>query len=161
MKEYNSMVLDFFSQMHPYVNERFKELNGLNLNNNGNDIKKALQGLEEAQRNAFFDELPSGVTIDNIQNIYVPFLVDNSSYFKKDPVNFKDIIDLGVFDGMTQELSANNGVISVESISTITSKYQQEVSNYYGLHRVMRDLNTVLNEKLEGREQGINVSRNI
>lgn len=161
MKEYNKMVLGFFSEMHPYVNERYIEINGLELANNGKDIKEALLKLDETMRKSFFDGLPKGINIDTIEHIYTPFLLDNSSYFKKDPVDFKDIIDLGVFDGMTQELTDSNGRISVESISTVVTKYQQEVANYYGLHRVMRDFNIVLNEKLEGRTQTSYVNGNI
>ena len=82
----------------------------------------------------------SGINIDNIQYIYTPFLSDNSSYFKADKLEFKAIMDLGVFDGMTQDLTNTTARTSVESSNFVINKYLNETSNYYGVHRVMRDL---------------------
>lgn len=157
-REYNERTLELFNELYPYVNERYKEINGLVLRNDGNEIQESLR---KDVKEDFFDGLPSSIHIDNINQLYVPFLLDNSAYFKNEKVDFKEILDLGVFDGMTQSLTDSNGIISVESISNVLTSYRQEVANYYGLHRIMRDLNLVLNEPLDGYDQTTYIGRNI
>lgn len=155
--EYNNKIVEFFNLMFPYVNERFKEINGMNLSNDG----VALQELSEEDKNLILEDLPEGLTSKSLEYIYIPFLLHDSSYFKQNKINFKGIIDLGIFDGMTEELSDSNGIVSVESITEVVSSYAREVGNYYGLHRIMMDLNTMLNEKLDSSKQTAYISRNI
>lgn len=162
MGEYNTRVMEFFNDMYPYVNERFKEINGMNLQNDGQLIRERLEGADPMLVRSLFNGMPSTLNLETIANIYVPFLLDNSGYFKQNKIDFSTgIIDMGVFDGMTQEISDSNAVVSVESITDVISAYSREVANYYALHRVMNDFNRVLNERLDGYEQTTYVGRNI
>lgn len=161
MLEYNNKVVEFFNMMYPYINERFKEINGAVLQNDGLAFKDAFANGDRTVLNEIFVGLPPSVTQTTLENIYIPFLLDNSSYFKNDKLNFKGIVDLGVFDGMTEELTDSTGVINVDSITNILTAFTREVGNYYGLHRIMTDLNIMLNERLDGYEQTTYVGRNI
>jgi len=161
LKEYNAKVLEMFSLLYPYINERYKEINGLILNEDGKKIKEKLEENGDGSIDMFFSDFPTTLNIDSIVNLYVPFLLDNSSYFKQDKVNFKEILDYGVFDGMTQELSDSNAPLNIESLTTVMNAYVQEVANYYGLHRVMGDLNIVLNEQMDNKDQTTYLNGNI
>ena len=59
-------------------------------------------------------------------------------------------MDLGVFDGMTQDLTNTTARTSVESSNFVINKYLNETSNYYGVHRVMRDLDYLVQHTFEG-----------
>lgn len=162
MTQFNQKALDFFNKMYPYVNERYKELHGMNLQNDGQLISERLQGADASLSQQLLDGMPSSVTMETIANTYVPFLLDNSGYFKQNKIDFtKGIIDMGVFDGMTQEISDSNAIVTVESITDVVSSYAREVANYYGLHRVMNDFNRILNERLDSYQQTTYVGRNI
>jgi len=161
MVEYNQKVIELFNEMYPFVNERYKEINGLNLSNDSLQIQKGFSRTDPQISKKIFLGLPKTITRDTLDGLYIPFLLDNSSYFDKKKMNFKSIIDLGVFDGMTQELTDNDGIISVDSITNVMSSYVREVGNFYGLHRIMRDLNIVLNETLSGYGQTTYINRNI
>ncbi len=161
LKEYNNKVLTLFTMLHPYIQERYMEINGLVLSNDGQEIHDVLKDLDQIKIDEFFDDLPDSLNFDSIVNLYVPFLLDNSNYFKRNKVDFKEILDYGVFDGMTQELSDNNASLNIESITTVLNTYAQEVANYYGLHRVMSDLNIVMNEQLDTEGQTTYVNGNI
>lgn len=162
MREYNTKVMEFFNDMYPFINERFKEVNGINLQNDGQLIRERLDSADPTLVRSMFQGLPDTITFDTVSNIYVPFLLDNSGYFKQNKIDFtKGIIDMGVFDGMTNELTDSNAIINVESITDVVSSYARETANYYALHRVMNDFNRVLNERLDGYEQTTYVGRNI
>lgn len=161
-QEYNRKVIDFFNDMYPYVNERFKEINGMNLSNDGRGIAEAFETADDTIKDSMLYGFPDTITEEDLGRIYIPFLMDDSSYFKSHKVDFSNsIIDLGVFDGMTEELSDNDGIISVDGITNVLSSYNREVANYYGFHRIMTDLNTILNERLEGHKQTVYQGRNI
>lgn len=149
MKEYNEKTLKLFSLLYPYINERYKEINGLNLRNDGKEIRENLIAVSDEEVSDFFGGFPESINSTTVVDLYVPFLLDSSAYFKKEKVDFKEILDFGVFDGMTQELSDSTASVNIESITNVLGSFAQEVANYFGLHRVMRDLNVVLNEKLD------------
>jgi len=150
MKEYNDMVLELLTTLYPYVNQRYMEIRGTELGNDGFDIIEQMhdQGWTQDQVDKFFNVFPDSINEKSVVNLYFPFLLDNSSYFNTDKLNAKEILDYGVFDGMTNELGNANEPVNIESITTVMNSYVQEVANYYGLHRVMRDLNLVLNEQI-------------
>ena len=68
---------------------------------------------------------------------------------------------MGVFDGMVLELKDSSGRVSVESISNVLEGYKREVANYYGLHRIMRDLNILFNYRLSDGGQTYFLNQNI
>ena len=84
------------------------------------------------------------LSVEEIRQMYAPFLLKSGNYFQRETIKAKDILDLGVFDGMTEEITDSNGIVSVESINSVIFEYTNEVSNYYGLHRISRDLNIIL-----------------
>lgn len=156
-QEYNNRILDLFSRLYPYVNERHMEIDGQPLQNEGIEIKKALEQMDDTQKQEFFDTLPDSVNQDNIDKVYVPILIGESGYFKDDNAALQNIIDLGVFDGMAQSISEEStSPVSVDTITNIIFKYKQEVRNYYGLHRIMKDWNSLVNERIPGMEQDMN-----
>jgi hypothetical protein len=158
---YNEMVMNFFAKTYNFVNERFKEIQGANLTNDGANIQEKLTISDKATVDKFFNGLPKTLSMTELANIYVPFLLDNSSYFKSQKLDFQDILNAGVFDGMVLELKDSTGIVSVESITNVVESYKQEVANYYGLHRIMRDLNLVVNYRLEMDGQTYYINRNI
>ena len=161
-KEYNQKVYKFFGDTYAYVNERFKELHGANLTNDGASIIKALESSSQSKKDNLQSVLPDGVTFSDLTNLYVPFLLDNSAYFKSQKLNFNEILDMGVFDGMVLELKDSSGRVSVESINNVLEGYKREVANYYGLHRIMRDLNILFNYEITGEDgQTYYINQNI
>ena len=145
MKLYESKTKEFFASSYNYINERFKEINGLNIENVGEDIFNALATATQGEERALFKDLPKSINAKTLSSIYVPFLTSKSSYFKA-ITDINQILDVGVFDGMTQDIQEDaTNMVSVESITNIVSRYRQEVMNYYGMHRVMRDFNAVMN----------------
>lgn len=159
-KTYNDKVMEFFNMMFPFVNERYKEINGINLQNDGQMIRERLDAADATTTQNMFDGLDGTFNLDTITNIYVPFILETGGYFKQHAININQgIIDMGVFDGMTQEVTDSNAIARVESITDVVINYSREVANYYALHRVMSDLNRVLNERLDGYEQTTTVKR--
>jgi hypothetical protein len=145
MKLYQSKTQEFFASSYNFINERFKEINGLNIENVGEDIFNALATATQGEETALFKDLPKSINAKSLSSIYVPFLTSKSSYFKA-ITDINQILDVGVFDGMTQDIQEDaTNMVSIESITNIVSRYRQEVMNYYGMHRVMRDFNAVMN----------------
>lgn len=151
MKEYADMVGDMFEQFFPYINERFKEINGQPLQNEGKQIANSINdnNFKGVMLKGFTRELSAS----ELNKTYSPFLLSSGNYFNKETVKPKDILDLGIFDGMTQEMTDSNGIISVESITNVIFEYTNEVSNYYGLHRIFRDLNIILRQEMSDSKQ--------
>lgn len=159
-KEYNAKVYEFMSKSYPLINERFKEIQGANLVNDGETIAKAIPSMTQTQIQKIEEILPKGLKVQDTTGLYIPILLTSGSYFKAQKLNFKDILDMGVFDGMVSNLTDTNGIVSVESISNVLTTYQQEVRNYYGFHRVMRDMNLVLNTAIKDEDTGQKVFLN-
>lgn len=161
--EYQKKTQEVFKSLFPFISERFVEIKGQPLQNEGIEIKNALPNLSEQQKNELFDGLPSSINAETIDNLYVPIYVGESGYFKDDNVNLKSILDLGVFDGMTQTISEGaDGIVKVDSITNVIYKYKQEVRNYYGLHRLMSDWNNIVNQpmpQVEGETQKANFKK--
>ncbi len=153
-KSYNEKVYEFMRRSYPLINERFKELQGANLVNDGETIQKAIPTMSQTQLQKLKDILPQGMQTQEAANLYIPILLTSGSYFKAQKLNFKDILDLGVFDGMVSNLTDTNGIVSVESITNVLTTYEKEVKNYYGFHRVARDLNLILNTAMKDEESG-------
>jgi hypothetical protein len=150
-------VLETFSKLYPFINERYIEIEGQPLQNEGIEIKKALETMDDAQKQEYFDALPDSVNQDNIDKVYVPLLIGESGYFKDDKIELQKIIDLGVFDGMAQTITEDStSPVSVDTLTNVIFKYKQEARNYYGLHRVMSDWNSLVNERIPGLEQDMN-----
>jgi hypothetical protein len=154
-KSYNEKVYQFINEMYPFVNERFKEKQGANLVNDGQAILEALPKLSKQQTQKLQAVLPQGMSIQQAsESLYVPFLLSSGSYFKSEKINFSDVLDMGVFDGMTKNVTDSDGIVSVESITNVIESYRQEVSTYYGYHRLMTDLNDLTKYRLEDEETG-------
>lgn len=152
--EYNNKVLNLFKELFPYINERFVELNGQPLTNEGIEIKNSLENLTAQQVSELFKDIPDSINRETVDSLYVPIYVGQAGYFRDASVNLKNIIDLGVFDGMTQQISEGvDSSVKVDSITNVLYKYKQEVRNYYGMHRVMHDWNNVINQAMPGYAQ--------
>lgn len=147
-KSYNEKVYAFINAMYPYVNERFKEVQGANLVNDGLLFDEKLREgkLSAQQKRKIQEVLPQGMKLEDVAGqMYMPFLLNSGSYFKSDKLNFSDVLDMGVFDGMTRQVTDNSGIASIESITNILQSYNREVQTYYGYHRIMRDMNLIFN----------------
>lgn len=147
-KSYNEKVYAFINAMYPYVNERFKEVQGANLVNDGLLFDEKLREgkLSAQQKRKIQEVLPKGMKLEDVAGqMYMPFLLNSGSYFKSDKLNFSDVLDMGVFDGMTRQVTDNSGIASIESITNILQSYNREVQTYYGYHRIMRDMNLIFN----------------
>ena len=155
-KELNKKVLDFFYEVYPYVNERYMEINGQILQSEGRKIKKTI--LTDSQKEGLYEGLPDSINEENIDRLYVPIYIGKSGYFVENNVSVQNILDLGVFDGMTQSIKEGaSGMASVDSILNVLYKYKKEARNYYGLHRIMSDWTKLTRQKLKGEEQAINM----
>jgi hypothetical protein len=153
-KSYNEKIYDFMGKTYPLINERFKEIQGANLVNDGETIVKAIPTMSQTELQKLKDILPQGMQPQDAARLYIPFLLSSGSYFKSQKVNFKDVLDMGVFDGMVSNLTDTNAIVSVESITNVLTSYQQETRNYYGFHRFMKDFNLVLNTSLKDEDTG-------
>ena len=163
-KAFNERVLQFFSRLYPLINERYTEINGQPLQSEGIEIAQALEE-NPALADTMFQGLPQTINADNVDKIYVPIYVSQAGYFKEKSVDLKNILDLGVFDGMTQAIGDSDGIVKVDSIINVLYKYKKEARNYWGLHRVMQDWNDITNEVFEKtprqEAQGETQQRNI
>lgn len=159
LMEYNAKISEMHTTYHPYISERFKELNGQPLRNDGQTIRQRLELLSEKEQKNFFKHLPPNTNMEDVANMYAPFVLSDSAYFTQDATDIKQVIDLGVFDGMTQELSTSTGRVSVDSVSNVITRYVQEVGNYYGLHRAIDNFHDILNTRLENMEQDTNLKQ--
>jgi hypothetical protein len=153
-KSYNEKIYEFMGKTYPLINERFKEIQGANLVNDGETIVKAIPTMSQTQLQKLKDILPQGMQPQDAARLYIPFLLSSGSYFKSQKVNFKDVLNMGVFDGMVSNLTDTNAIVSVESITNVLTAYQQETRNYYGFHRFMKDFNLVLNTSLKDEDTG-------
>lgn len=160
--EYNQKTQEFFSRLYPYINERYMEVNGQPLQNEGQEIAKAIDNMEDNQIDELFANVPKTINVDNIDKLYAPIYVGESGYFKDDSVNIQNIIDVGVFDGMTQSIGENvDSAVKVDSITNVLYKYKQEARNYYGMHRLMSDWNDVVNRNIGTEQQQTNLKKYI
>ncbi|MFA7088313.1 MAG: hypothetical protein WC146_03160 [Patescibacteria group bacterium] len=150
-KEYASMVGSMFEQYFPLINERYKEINGQPMQNEGAEIADSIS--DQAFKNIMLNGFARELSVDEIRQMYAPFLLKSGNYFQRETIKTKDILDLGVFDGMTEEITDSNGIVSVESINSVIFEYTNEVSNYYGLHRISRDLNIILRQEIPNSKQ--------
>jgi hypothetical protein len=149
-KSYSDKTYQMIESMYPFINERFKEIHGANLVNDGKTLERELPNLSQTQKQKLEALLPKGMTLEDASKmLYIPFLMSDSNYFKPNKLSFKDVLNIGVFDGLTEKLSNTTGVASIESITNVLNTYRQEVRNYYGLHRIMRDLNMLLNYQIK------------
>lgn len=145
-KHYTDKIYQMINKMYPMVNERFKEIHGAHLVNDGDTLRRELPNLSQTEREKLERLLPKGMTLDMLPDVlYMPFLLSSGNYFNPNKVSFKDVLNAGVFDGLTENLKDTNGIVSVESVTNMLNTYRQEVRNYYGLHRIMRDLSLLLN----------------
>lgn len=154
--DYNNKVLKFFDECYSFINERYKEKNGLILKNFGRELEMKLKEMGDL---SFLEQLPIQLTLDNIRYIYTPFLSDSSGYFDADKLDLKRIMDLGVFEGMTKALTDTTARAKVESMNFIVNSYLKHTANYYGVERVMRDFDLILNQRLAGHDQVTYVNR--
>ena len=141
----------FFEEMYSFVNFRFKDINGLEMANDAQKIRDVMNEMSEDEKKEILDALPKGI---DLQNIYIPYRVAGHSYMNKGAFDADNILDLGIFDGLAQSLTESSAMLLIDSINNIVPAYSREVSNYYGLYRVTRDLNELFgtNKKAEGTE---------
>ena len=167
-KELSNKVMTFFSELYPLINERYSEINGQPLQSEGIELREAVEsGLISEEE--VLNGLPSNITIDMLDKIYIPIYVGEAGYFREKNVKLKDILDLGVSDGFTQAVGDSNSIVKVDSIVNIMYKYKKEARNYWGLHRVMQNWNDLVNsaleispmEKADGQTQQVNMQEYI
>lgn len=142
LNEYNKKSLEFFDVSYDFINERYKEINGLVLKNYG----RALEVLTDEEFNLL--DLPFEISKEEIRYIYSPFITSDSGYFDADTLDLKSVMDFGVFDGMTRALTDTSARIVVDSMNSIIERYLKHTANYYGLERVIRDFNLILTQEI-------------
>lgn len=146
--ELNQRVSDFMFRLYPSINERYSEINGEPLKSEGIEIAEAI-AQDGTLADVLFADLPDSINAENVERLYMPLSVGKAGYFKEDSVSLRDILDLGVSDGFTQEIGSSNAVVEIDSVINVVYKYKKETRNYIGLHRIMEHWNILVNEKLD------------
>ena len=141
-RNYVDKLSRYFTELFPFVNERFKDINGLELNNDGEQISDALSKIGKQEKQDFLDEL--GIKDNETSNLYVPFRIDKSSLITAEQFSVSEVLDLGVFDGLTQAITGGEGMIVIDSINNVLASYTKEAGNYYGMYRVISDMQHLL-----------------
>ncbi len=141
MAEYNQKLLGFFELMYEFENARNKDISGLELTND----KDTIANLTKEQK----AKLTSGLNDVNIDSIYVPMrsLGSNKSS-GAGAFNINNVIDLGIDDGMVMGINESNNPPLIDSINNIIPQYTRSVANFYGLFRVVNDLNILFNKEI-------------
>lgn len=141
MTEYNQKLLGFFELMYEFENARNKDISGLELTND----KDTIANLTEEQRAT----LTSGLNEVNIDSIYVPVRsVGSNKSSGAGAFNINNVIDLGIDDGMVMGITESNNPPLIDSINNIIPQYTRSVANFYGLFRVVNDLNILFNKEI-------------
>lgn len=141
MKNYNNKVLGFFEIMYDFENIRNKDISGLELTND----KDTLATLNEEQRKI----LTKGLNEVDITNIYVPMRVEGkNNKGGSGSFNINNVIDMGIDDGMVMGITENKFPPLIDSINTIVPSYTRSVANFYGLYRIVNDLNILFNKPI-------------
>ena len=145
--ELNDKVMTFFNEVYPLINERYSAINGQPLQSEGREIKSAI---EEGRVSAddVLVGLPSNITVDMLDKIYIPIAVGDAGYFREKDVDFQKILNIGVSDGFTESISESNAIVKIDSIISLMYKYKKEARNYWGLHSLMKSWNDLVNEEL-------------
>lgn len=142
MKSYNKKILEFFDIMYEYANIRNKDVSGFELTSDNITI----QGLTDIQKQALVDGLGDNVNIDLL---YVPMrLTDGGKSEINGVFNLNSIVDLGISDGMVMGITTSNATPLIDSINFVVPQYSRSVANYYGLFRVINDLNILFNKNV-------------
>lgn len=160
--ELNDKVMTFFSEVYPLINERYSAINGQPLQSEGREIKSAI---EEGRVSAddILVGLPSNITVDMLDKIYIPIAVGDAGYFREKDVDFQKILDIGVSDGFTQSIGDSNAIVKIDSIISLMYKYKKEARNYWGLHSLMKSWNDLVNEELPitPRQESMNQKQSV
>lgn len=158
MKEYSKKTMAFFEMLYPYVNASFKDINGLELNNDAETIKEALNDMDESEKEQLLKDLPEGL---DLSQIYIPFRNAGQSYMGRGAFDVNNILDLGIFDGITQSLTDSSSMLLIDSINNLIPTYGKEVANYYGIYRIATDLNVLFGtqQAVDGTTQVENLAQ--
>ena len=62
--------------------------------------------------------------------------------------NINNVIDLGIDDGMVMGITESNNPPLIDSINNIIPQYTRSVANFYGLFRLVNDLNILFNKEI-------------
>ncbi|MDD3971344.1 MAG: hypothetical protein PHC31_05445, partial [Clostridia bacterium] len=141
MTEYNQKLLGFFELMYEFENARNKDISGLELTND----KDTIANLTDEQRAI----LTSGLNEVNIDSIYVPMRsVGSNKSSGAGAFDINTVIDLGIDDGMVMGITESKNPPLIDSINNIIPQYTRSVANFYGLFRVVNDLNILFNKEI-------------
>lgn len=141
MKRYNKRVLGFFDKMYEYANIRNKDVSGFELTND----KFTIENLMDVEKDALID----GLGEVDISLIYVPMrLTDGGKSDLDGAFSMNTIFDLGISDGMVMGITNSNATPMIDSMNIIIPQYAKNVSNYYGLFRLINDLNILFNKRI-------------
>ena len=166
--ELSNRIMTFFSKVYPLINERYSEINGQPLQSEGLELQEAITS-DETLADVIFNGLPENINLDMLDKIYIPIAVGQAGYFSEKDTNLTAILNVGVSDGFTQEISSSNAPVKIDSILQLLYKYKKEARNYWGLHTLMQNWNDLVNEELEitpmekaeGQQQSVNMKEYI
>lgn len=141
MKKYNEKNLKYFGMLYEYENIRNKDIVGLELTNDSHLIER-LTEQEKAHITRDLGDI-------NIDYIYVPMHTVGSNKGASSGVfNINTVIDLGVDDGMVMGITESKNPPLINSINNVIPRYTKSVANYYGLYRIVRDMNVLFNQQV-------------
>lgn len=142
MPTYNERVLSFFDSMYDFENITNKDMFGLELTNDMHFIND----LDDAQKQM----LLLGLDVNEIKHLYVPLrLVGGNEQYGTGAFDIGRIIDLGINDGMIRGITESSKPPLIETINHIVPRHLRSVTNYYGLYRLVNDLNVLFKQSIE------------
>jgi hypothetical protein len=141
MPTYNKKVLGFFELMYDFENIRNKDISGLELTNDRDTIKNLTKEQKE--------KLTKDLGDVDISQIYVPLRsLGSNKASSSGAFDINNVIDLGIDDGMVMGITRSANPPLIDSINNIIPTYLRGVANYYGLYRIVNDLNILFNKEI-------------
>lgn len=141
---YMDALNEYLGEMYKYNNIACEHMNGTHLANDNFVLERMSEEDIKKMNKA------TGLSLTANDRIYFPFysLTSGTSdaTISSGAFSTKNIIDLGVPDGMIQEIKLNKGQALVKSINDVVHEVVRGTKNLYAMGRLGRDLNLLFAE---------------
>lgn len=143
MENYSKKTRGFYALLYEYENARFKDIRGLELTND----QVLIDSLSQKEIDALVDGLNDGV---DLTNIYVPMrTIGSNKAGGAGAFNINNVIDLGIDDGLVMGITESSDAPAIDSVNLNVPGYMRSVANYYGLYRIVNDLNILFEKRID------------
>ena len=133
----------FYALLYEYENARFKDIRGLELTND----QVIIDSLSQKEIDVLVDGLNDGV---DLTNIYVPTrTIGSNKEGSAGAFNINNVIDLGIDDGLVMGITESSDAPAIDSVNLNVPGYMRSVANYYGLYRIVNDLNILFEKRID------------